>query len=122
MINASVGGTPIEAWISEDGYKSFPKFLEVIERNKDTSYVNSLSGKHNHTNNSSLPKDKGLTGKSPWYSLDFEPKNWRRINIPGYWEDQGRRSPRPATREHTACHKRRTRDRTRARCPLRRVT
>ena len=89
LINASVGGTPIEAWISEDGYKNFPKFLEVIERNKDTSYVNSLSGKHNHTNNSSLPKDKGLTGKSPWYSLDFEPKNWRRINIPGYWEDQG---------------------------------
>ena len=89
LINASVGGTPIEAWISEDGYKNFPKFLEVIERNKDTSYVNSLNGNHNHTNNSSLPKDKGLIGETPWYSLDFEPKNWRRINIPGYWEDQG---------------------------------
>lgn len=89
LINASVGGTPIEAWISEDGYKSFPKFLEIIERNKDTSYVNSLSGNPNNTNSSSLPKDKGFIGENPWYSLDFEPKNWRRINIPGYWEDQG---------------------------------
>ncbi|MDH7911721.1 sialate O-acetylesterase [Winogradskyella sp. SYSU M77433] len=89
LINASVGGTPIEAWISEDGYKNFPKFLEVIERNKDTSYVNSLNGNHNNTISSPLSKDKGLIRETPWYSLDFEPKNWRRINIPGYWEDQG---------------------------------
>lgn len=35
------------------------------------------------------PSDKGLTGEVPWYDVNFTPKDWRRINIPGYWEDQG---------------------------------
>ncbi|HEX9600924.1 MAG TPA: sialate O-acetylesterase, partial [Mariniflexile sp.] len=32
---------------------------------------------------------KGLIGDEKWYEIDFEPKKWRTINIPGYWEDQG---------------------------------
>ena len=33
------------------------------------------------------PEDKGLTEK--WYDPSYTPKEWRTINIPGYWEDQG---------------------------------
>jgi len=33
--------------------------------------------------------DKGLTEKYTWYSLDYKPKHWRNITVPGYWEDQG---------------------------------
>ncbi len=38
IINASVGGTPIEAWISEAGLKDFPSITSIIEKNKDTAY------------------------------------------------------------------------------------
>ncbi|WP_318311780.1 sialate O-acetylesterase [Flagellimonas crocea] len=92
LINASVGGTPIEAWIPEEGYSDFPEILKIIEENKDTAYVNSL--RRNQPNFNREPekvKDKGLIGAVKWYEVDFEPKNWRRINIPGYWEDQGAR-------------------------------
>lgn len=41
LVNASVGGTPIEAWTSAEGFKDFPELLEVINKNKDTAYVNS---------------------------------------------------------------------------------
>ncbi|MBX2877362.1 MAG: beta galactosidase jelly roll domain-containing protein, partial [Saprospiraceae bacterium] len=91
LINASVGGTPIEAWMSEDGFAAFPDHLKRITQNKDTAYVNSRMSRRSNASNSasSPPQDKGLTGPEPWYSRSFTPKNWRRINIPGYWEDQG---------------------------------
>ena len=40
LINASVGGTPIEAWTSEEGLKDFSAIQTTIQKNKDTAYVN----------------------------------------------------------------------------------
>ncbi|MEQ8530396.1 MAG: sialate O-acetylesterase, partial [Imperialibacter sp.] len=89
LINASVGGTPIEAWTSEEGFKEFPTILQTIENNKDTAYVNAINRKARPSQPPKQPEDKGLTGPKPWYAVDFVPKDWRTINIPGYWEDQG---------------------------------
>jgi sialate O-acetylesterase len=85
LINASVGGTPIEAWTSEEGLKEFPEIISTIDKNKDTSYINSLT-RRNFTP-AKQQYDKGLVEK--WYDTTYIPKEWRRINIPGYWEDQG---------------------------------
>ncbi len=92
IINASVGGTPIEAWMSEQGFNDFPEVLKTIERNKDTAYINSLSRRPAPSGNNSnrqQPTDLGISGEKPWYALDYVPKGWRNIYIPGYWEDQG---------------------------------
>src|SRR6188768_4595288 len=40
LINASVGGTPIEAWTSEEGLKDLSTMQATITKNKDTAYVN----------------------------------------------------------------------------------
>ncbi len=86
LINASVGGTPIEAWTSEEGLKEFPNINATIQKNKDTSYVNSITTKP-PVNSDQKQNDKGMTGA--WYDPAYVPKEWRTINIPGYWEDQG---------------------------------
>src|SRR5690606_7927278 len=39
IILSAVGGTRIEAWTSEEGFREFPDMLETIERNKDSEYV-----------------------------------------------------------------------------------
>ena len=92
LINASVGGTPIEGWMSEAGLKDFPDLLSTVQQNKDTAYVNS-------TNRAALEDmrkisrkeitDLGLTGPVAWHDTSYIPLNWKTINIPGYWEDQG---------------------------------
>jgi sialate O-acetylesterase len=92
IINASVGGTPIEAWTSEEGLKSFPAILNTIQKNKDTEYINRLKRKSSgHNINRINQKDKGLTGLKTWFDTAYSPAagEWRRIGIPGYWEDQG---------------------------------
>ena len=88
LINASVGGTPIEAWTSEEGLKDFAEVQATIQRNKDTAYVNS-------TNRAAASvvrppsRDKGMLEAVKWFDPAYRPSGWHTINIPGYWEDQG---------------------------------
>jgi sialate O-acetylesterase len=92
LINASVGGTPIEAWTSEEGLKDFPSLISTIQKNKDTAYINGLTRRGVAGNSNRQPaaqKDKGLSGPKPWYDATYVPAGWKTIAIPGYWEDQG---------------------------------
>ncbi|MET0394595.1 MAG: sialate O-acetylesterase [Chitinophagaceae bacterium] len=92
LINASVGGSPIEAWMSEEGLRDFSSQLAAINKNRDTAYVNETNRRSfaaAAAGQRDQPQDKGLTGPQPWYAMDYAPKEWRMINIPGYWEDQG---------------------------------
>lgn len=92
IINASVGGTPIEAWTSEEGLKDFPALISTIQKNKDTAYINGFTRRALAANaNRPLmpPQDKGITGLKSWYDVTYVPKGWKTIAVPGYWEDQG---------------------------------
>jgi len=89
LINASWGGTPIEAWMSEESLKDIPNIESVINRNKDTAYVNRANRSAAMASNNSpqTSHDKGMAQK--WYDPAYAPKGWRQIAVPGYWEDQG---------------------------------
>jgi sialate O-acetylesterase len=96
IINSSVGGTPIEAWTSEEGLKAFPQLSSRIEKLRDTAYLNPIirSSKRSASANQSLranseTMDKGTSGPKPWYDILYVPENWHKFWLPGYWEDQG---------------------------------
>lgn len=92
LINASVGGSTIEAWMSEESLKEFPSITATIQKNKDTSYINELlRGSAAYNAGRPKPDDKGLSGIMPWYDPAYIPSagGWRTIHVPGYWEDQG---------------------------------
>ncbi|MBK8281277.1 MAG: sialate O-acetylesterase [Saprospiraceae bacterium] len=91
IINSSVGGTPIEAWISEGGFKDFDSILKTIGTNKDTSYIAvRMSENRKHAVNRTM-EDQGLLQTPKWSAIDYNPVGWANINIPGFWEDQGLR-------------------------------
>ena len=89
LINTSVGGTPIEAWTSEEGLKDFSSLINTIQKNKDTAYVNNINRRALSNTTRPSPNDLGMIGEKKWYEVSYVPKGWRPINIPGYWEDQG---------------------------------
>ena len=89
IINASVGGTPIEAWISEDGLTNFSTLKTTLAKNKDTTYFNSLNRRQPAPDRPAPPTDLGMKAPTKWYEIAYSPKGWHTINIPGYWEDQG---------------------------------
>lgn len=86
LINASVGGTPIEAWTSEDGLKDFEDIYAGIQKNKDTAYVNSFN---RIKRNFPKAQDKGLLEYPKWFENTYIPQNWKPVTVPGFWEDQG---------------------------------
>ncbi len=75
IINSSVGGTPIESWISEEGLKEFPAYVKDTTRLSPPSVIAKKS------------TDRGLAEK--WANPAYQPKGWKRFAIPGFWEDQG---------------------------------
>jgi sialate O-acetylesterase len=90
IINASVGGTPIEAWTSEEGLKEFPALISSIQKNKDTAYINSFTRRAASVSRPPITVlDKGLISSPRWYDINYIPKGWKTIAVPGYWEDQG---------------------------------
>ncbi len=93
IINASWGGTPIEAWIAESGLKEFPSFQATLEKNKDTAFVNGTNRAASLFNDSKpKPLDMGMNTAIPWYSNAYKPERWHNITVPGYWEDQGQKN------------------------------
>ncbi|HMQ59065.1 MAG TPA: sialate O-acetylesterase [Flavilitoribacter sp.] len=89
IINASVGGTPIQAWISENGLREFEDLQTIITRNKDEAYVKEQLAENRRHTLIRPNEDKGLLEAPKWYETDYQPNGWRNIHIPGYWEDQG---------------------------------
>lgn len=91
IINSSVGGTPIQAWISENGFKNLPDYASQLARYKDTSFIRQISKPPviNPNNTNIVQPDKGLSGPVKWYDASFIAQNWHPFFLPGYWADQG---------------------------------
>jgi len=96
IINSSVGGTPIEAWISEEGIKEFPQLESRVERIKDTAFINPIlraarvrPGSGQKPPENPRAADKGMSGPKPWYDVTYVPEGWHKYWLPGYWDDQG---------------------------------
>ncbi|PPK85425.1 sialate O-acetylesterase [Neolewinella xylanilytica] len=90
IINTAVGGTPIEAWTSAEGLRSFPELRETIARNSDPEFLERLNAPRAGGGRPAGPPpvtDQGLI--EAWYAPDYEPRGWQPYYIPGYWEDQG---------------------------------
>ena len=93
LINASVGGTPIEAWMSKDALKEFPAILETGEKFKDSSYRDGVAKENNVVSDawysSRWQQDEGLKGDKPWYDPTYDDSSWSTIKLPSFWADEG---------------------------------
>jgi len=93
IINSSVGGTPIQAWISEEGIKSISQYADRLTVLRDTAFLNNILRKDTERkkldDKPSKLTDKGLTGPKKWFDTTYIAESWRKFWLPGYWADQG---------------------------------
>jgi sialate O-acetylesterase len=94
ILNASWGGTPIEAWLSADGFNSFPAIKQQIKRLSDTAYVNAMLKNNADANKEQAKRtdkkmDEGLNETPKWFEASYHPSGWKSIMVPGYWNGQG---------------------------------
>lgn len=94
LINASLGGSPAQAWMSENALKAFPAYLQTAEKYKDITFRNQIAEKDKAVSDAWYSQihqlDKGLApGGKPWFDTDCNTSDWAVMNVPGYWADQG---------------------------------
>jgi sialate O-acetylesterase len=90
LINANLGGSSAEAWISKEAIKTFPKYWETAQRFSDPAFIERINKKDDERikswNKFITENDAGL--KDPqdiWFDPKIKTTDWDTINIPNYW-------------------------------------
>ncbi len=92
LINSALGGSPAEAWISEDALKEFPEYYKEAQRFKDPELIEQIR----HSDDQRIRawydklnrKDEGLSNpRMTWYSEGLSAAEWTTMDVPGYWAD-----------------------------------
>lgn len=89
IINSSVGGTPIQAWISAEGLGGLPVYAERAAHFRDSAWLARQVRVTRVATAGAASADKGLAGPLKWYDPAFVPEGWHPFWLPGYWADQG---------------------------------
>lgn len=90
IINASLGGTPAEAWMSEKALKQFPDHYLELQRFKSDSLINNIESldrtRIRDWYDLLHKSDKGLKDTfAKWYNPELNTSDWKKITVPGYW-------------------------------------
>uniref|UniRef100_F4C1D3 Sialate O-acetylesterase domain-containing protein n=1 Tax=Sphingobacterium sp. (strain 21) TaxID=743722 RepID=F4C1D3_SPHS2 len=93
IIHCAVGGSPIEAWLSEEAIQKYPDLLAKTQRYQDSLLVDSIKKidkRKTEIWHATLDaKDKGLTGVPKWYESSYTFQTDQVIQIPGKWDECG---------------------------------
>ncbi|KAA6328837.1 hypothetical protein EZS27_022299 [termite gut metagenome] len=85
MINSSVGGSPIEAWISEESLQPFPRHLHdrsLYQSDEYTADVQRIEKWRQAWWNVTLYKqDAGLNGAQKWYFPEYDDSSWEHTDM-----------------------------------------
>ena len=91
IINASVGGSPIEAWMSEEALKDFPGHLETLKNFRDSAYVNQIVRKDRNRSDAwhhrLQQNDKGLGHGISWFDTAYDASGWPVMTLPTFWDE-----------------------------------
>jgi sialate O-acetylesterase len=92
MIRSSLGGSPAEAWLSEDAIKQFPEYYQEAQKFKDDELIRKIettdreNAKEWYTRMNTT--DEGYKDPlMPWYKPDVDVSDWPEMQVPGYWVD-----------------------------------
>jgi sialate O-acetylesterase len=87
LINSALGGSPAQSWMSEEGLKKFPEYLDLAYQYKDEKYVDSIKKYNDHRYLIWYKKlnetDEGL--KQAWAQTGMDRANWKTASMPSLW-------------------------------------
>jgi sialate O-acetylesterase len=94
LINASLGGSPAQSWMSEEALKEFPRYYKLAEKYKDTATITKIVTKDRAISKAWYAKlqklDKGYAkGEKSWRDTSYDASSWKTMVVPGYWKEQG---------------------------------
>lgn len=91
LLNASVGGSPVEAWMSEDAFQKAPHYLDMVSIYAQKGYIDSVQHAEYEQQllwyNTLNRNDAGKQYPEFWSNPEVNTSDWKTMNVPGYWSD-----------------------------------
>lgn len=93
LINSALGGSPVEAWMSDTALKSFPESYKEAQKFKSDALIDEITKSDQKRNDDWYAKinqnDKGMSsGKPTWNQNNTDESDWKEMQIPGFWADE----------------------------------
>lgn len=92
IISVSVGGSPVEAWMSEGALVDYPEYLAKQEAFKDTEHLEATRRADQARSQAWYTKanaeDKGRQGSTPWSAAQLSLTDWQPFSVPGSFKNQ----------------------------------
>lgn len=93
LINSALGGSPVEAWMSDTALKSFPESYQEAQKFKNDDLIAEITKNDAKRNDDWYAElnmiDKGMSsGKPIWNQNDMSISDWKEMKIPGYWANE----------------------------------
>ncbi|HSV76968.1 MAG TPA: sialate O-acetylesterase [Bacteroidales bacterium] len=89
IISSALGGSPAEAWMSEDALKAFPVHYNELQRLKNENLRNEITSSDNNRINAWYAElnalDKGYKGPHSWREVETDTSKWQPIAVPDLW-------------------------------------
>ena len=88
IVNASLGGSPAEAWMDEDALKEFPHYHQEALIYKDEEMREKIAASDQARNSRwhevSVEQDRGYQNEH-WANPEVDDSGWKTMSVPGYW-------------------------------------
>ncbi|WP_337843411.1 sialate O-acetylesterase [Rheinheimera sp.] len=88
ILNNALGGSPVEAWLSEEALQAYPDALAEAKKFKNDAYIAEVTAadaaKNQAWYSDLAARDPGLTSAIPWFSQSFDDSSWPEIKLPGF--------------------------------------
>jgi len=89
LINAALGGSPVEAWMSEDALIPFPNLHDELMKFKDDKVIQEIENSDNQRSKDWYKelnsKDIGLSSSPRWIDPKLNDSDWDEMIVPGFW-------------------------------------
>ena len=86
MLNSSVGGTPIDGWISQEYLKEFPHYTADLAALDSVRQVMMAARGVQPQVQQEQPVDEG---SGQWAAENLNDSDWKTVTMPGLWKDKG---------------------------------
>lgn len=87
LINASLGGSPVEAWMSEEALRPFPKHHQELKEYQQAGKIDAIEAENRFNRDDWYRRvnreDPGLQNAAAWHTGQGD--DWTSFEVPGYW-------------------------------------
>ncbi|MET3535745.1 sialate O-acetylesterase [Chryseobacterium limigenitum] len=89
IINSSLGGSPIQAWMDESSLKKYPEYIIEAQKWRNDELISQTESSEKALSKAWYAEldnlDAGI--KNHWEKFDLNDFDWKKMNVPGSWED-----------------------------------